>query len=100
MAVDSGAPVIPVAMFNTAEIQPTGQIVPKVRRVEMVFGEPMYFTGDSSDLAYLRRVTDEIMQAIQKISGQVYVDMYASEAKSAIAAEVKKNKENEKSEED
>jgi len=100
MAVDSGAPVIPVAMFNTAEIQPTGQIVPKVRRVEMVFGEPMYFTGDSSDLAYLRRVTDEIMQGIQKLSGQVYVDMYASEAKSVIAAELKKNEKNEKSEED
>jgi len=100
MAVESGAPVIPVAMFNTAEIQPTGQIVPKVRRVEMVFGEPMYFGGDSSDLAYLRRVTDEIMQAIQKLSGQVYVDMYASEAKSVIAAEIKKNKENEKAEED
>ncbi len=94
MAIDSGAPVVPVAMFNTAEIQPTGQVVPKVRRVEMVFGEPMYFTGDSSDLANLRQVTDEIMQGIQKISGQVYVDMYASDAKSAIAEELKKSEEN------
>ena len=93
MAIDSGAPVVPVAMFNTAEIQPTGQVVPKVRRVEMVFGEPMYFTGDSSDLATLRQVTDEIMQGIQKISGQVYVDMYASDAKNAIAEELKKNEE-------
>ena len=41
MAIDSGAAIIPVAMFNTAEIQPTGQVVPKVRRVEMIFGEPM-----------------------------------------------------------
>ena len=94
MAIDSGAPVVPVAMFNTAEIQPTGQVVPKVRRVEMVFGETMYFAGDSSDLATLRQVTDEIMQGIQKISGQVYVDMYASDAKSAIAEELKKNEEN------
>jgi 1-acyl-sn-glycerol-3-phosphate acyltransferase len=84
MAIDSGAPIVPVAMFNTAEIQPTGQIVPKVRRVEMVFGEPMYFQGDSSDLAYLRKVTDEIMQGIQKISGQVYADIYASDAKAQI----------------
>ena len=38
MAIESGAPIIPVAMYNTAEIQPTGQVVPKVRRVEMVFG--------------------------------------------------------------
>ena len=89
MAIDSGAPIVPVAMFNTAEIQPTGQVVPKVRRVEMVFGEPMYFTGDSSDLALLRQVTDEIMRGIQKISGQVYVDMYASDAKNALVAEQK-----------
>ena len=94
MAIDSGAPVVPVAMFNTAEIQPTGQVVPKVRRVEMVFGEPMYFEGDSSDLTFLRTVTDEIMHGIQKISGQVYVDMYASDAKNAIAEELKKNEEN------
>ena len=54
----------------------------------------MYFNGDSSDLSFLRQVTDEIMQGIQKISGQVYVDMYASDAKSAIAAELKKQEEN------
>jgi len=88
MAIDSGAPIVPVAMFNTAEIQPTGQIVPKVRRVEMVFGEPMTFTGDSSDLQHLRFVTDQIMQAIQKISHQEYVEMYASDAKILIQKEI------------
>jgi 1-acyl-sn-glycerol-3-phosphate acyltransferase len=88
MAIDSGAPVIPVAMFNTAEIQPTGQIVPKVRRVEMVFGESMTFTGDSTDLQHLRYVTDQIMQAIEKISKQEYVDMYASDAKVIIQREI------------
>ena len=87
MAIESGAPIIPVAMFNTAEIQPTGKVVPKVRRVEMVFGEPLYFTGDSSDLKVLREVTDQIMQAIARISKQEYVDIYASEAKAAIMRE-------------
>jgi 1-acyl-sn-glycerol-3-phosphate acyltransferase len=81
MAIESGAAVVPVAMFNTAEIQPTGQVVPKVQRVEMIFGEPLYYTGDTSDLKVLREITDEIMQKIQEISGQQYVDMYASEAK-------------------
>jgi hypothetical protein len=51
----------------------------------MVFGEPMYFSGDSSDLQFLRKVTDEIMDAIHGLSGQEYVDMYASEAKALIA---------------
>lgn len=85
MAIESGAPVVPVAMFNTAEIQPTGKIVPKLRQVEMIFGEPMYFEGDSSDLQTLRNATDRIMKEIQRLSGQEYVDMYASEAKNKIA---------------
>jgi 1-acyl-sn-glycerol-3-phosphate acyltransferase len=85
MAIESGAPIVPVAMYNTAEIQPTGQIVPKVRRVEMVFGEPMYFTGDSTDLDVLREATNKLMEKIAELSGQEYVpNMYASEAKDAI----------------
>ena len=95
MAIESGAAIVPVAMFNTAEIQPTGQVVPKVRRVEMIFGEPLYFAGDTSDLKVLREITDEIMNAIQELSGQEYVDIYASEAKANI---LKARREAEKSE--
>jgi 1-acyl-sn-glycerol-3-phosphate acyltransferase len=81
LAIESGAPIIPVAMFNTEKIQPTGTVVPKVMRVEMIFGEPMYFDGDSTDLLYLRDVTDKIMAMIQELSGQEYVDTYATKAK-------------------
>jgi 1-acyl-sn-glycerol-3-phosphate acyltransferase len=81
LAIESGAPIIPVAMFNTEKIQPTGTVVPKVMRVEMIFGEPMYFEGDSTDLLYLREVTDQIMATIQALSGQEYVDTYATKAK-------------------
>jgi len=81
LAIESGAQVVPVAMFNTEKIQPTGTVVPKVMRVEMIFGEPMTFTGDSSDLQYLREVTDQIMNRIQELSGQEYVDEYAVKAK-------------------
>jgi 1-acyl-sn-glycerol-3-phosphate acyltransferase len=76
LAIESGAPIIPVAMFNTEKIQPTGTVVPKVMRVAMIFGEPMYFEGDSTDLLYLRDVTDKIMSTIQE-----YVDTYATKAK-------------------
>ena len=92
MAIESGAPVIPVAMFNTAEIQPTGQVVPKVRRVEMVFGEPMYFSGDSTDQVVLRNATNELMEKIAQLSKQEYVpNMYASDAKDAIKKSLKEN---------
>ncbi|QLL25529.1 1-acyl-sn-glycerol-3-phosphate acyltransferase [Actinobacteria bacterium IMCC26103] len=81
LAIESGAPIIPVAMFNTEKIQPTGTVMPKVMRVEMIFGEPMYFEGDSTDLLHLRDVTDKIMSTIQELSGQEYVDTYATKAK-------------------
>ena len=81
LAIESGAPVIPVAMFNTEKIQPTGQVIPNIQRVGMTFGEPMYFDGDSTDLTYLRVVTDQIMNRSQALSGQEYVDEYAVKAK-------------------
>jgi 1-acyl-sn-glycerol-3-phosphate acyltransferase len=87
LAIESGAPVIPVAMFNTEKIQPTGTVVPKVMRVEMIFGEPMYFEGDSTDLLHLRDVTDKIMSTIQALSGQEYVDTYATKAKKSTEEE-------------
>ena len=87
LAIESGAPIIPVAMFNTEKIQPTGTVVPKVMRVEMIFGEPMYFEGDSTDLLYLRDVTDKIMSTIQELSGQEYVDTYATKAKKSSEEE-------------
>lgn len=81
LAIESGAPIIPVAMFNTEKIQPTGTLIPKIMRVKMIFGEPIYFSGDSSNLPFLRECTDSLMQAIQTMSGQEYVDVYASKAK-------------------
>ena len=87
LAIESGAPVIPVAMFNTDKIQPTGRVIPKLRQVAMVFGEPMDFSaaGDSNDPKLLRKVTDEIMRTLQNLSGQEYVEMYASAAKEKMA---------------
>lgn len=77
LAIESGAPIIPVAMFNTDKIQPTGTVMPKVKRVGMTFGEPMYFDGDPKDPAHLRVCADQIMKRIQELSGQEYVDDYA-----------------------
>jgi 1-acyl-sn-glycerol-3-phosphate acyltransferase len=77
LAIESGAPIIPVAMFNTDKIQPTGTVMPKVKRVGMTFGEPMYFEGDPKDPAHLRECADRIMKRIQELSGQEYVDDYA-----------------------
>ena len=81
LAMESGAPVIPVAVADTDKVQPSGKLIPSIHRVSLTFGEPMYFTGDSNDLQVLRDVTDEIMEKIQEMSGQEYVDTYASTIK-------------------
>jgi 1-acyl-sn-glycerol-3-phosphate acyltransferase len=84
MALEAQAPVIPVAMIGTYEIQPPGRVRPAIRRVGVVFGDPLDFSryeGMESDRFVLRSVTDEIMYALMEISGQEYVDMYATRAK-------------------
>lgn len=92
LAIESGAPIIPVAMFNTDKIQPRGKIIPKIMRVKMIFGEPIYFRGDSTDLEVLRDATDSLMGTLQEMSGQEYVDIYAPRKK--VAADDLNNPEN------
>lgn len=84
LALESGAPVVPVAMFDTDKIQPTGKVIPKIMRVKMVFGEPIYFKGDSTNLQLLRDLTDELMRKIQELSNQEYVDIFATRRKAEI----------------
>ena len=84
MALEGNAPVIPVAMIGTYEIQPPGRIWPSIRRVGVRFGDALDFSryeGLESDRFVMRSVTDEIMYALMELSGQEYVDMYATRAK-------------------
>jgi 1-acyl-sn-glycerol-3-phosphate acyltransferase len=85
MALEAGCPVVPVCMFGTREIQPPEQRRPNLRgRVRVVFGEPLTFeeyAGRSRDKVALRAVTDEIIYEIMQLSGQEYVDEYASRVK-------------------
>ncbi|MEU6881076.1 lysophospholipid acyltransferase family protein [Streptomyces sp. NPDC046712] len=86
MAITAGVPVIPCAMVGTFEIQPPGQVVPKVRRVTIRFGAPLDFSryaGMEGEKAAVRAVTDEIMYEILALSGQEYVDDYAAKVKAA-----------------
>ena len=84
LALESGAPIIPVAMFDTDKIQPTGKVIPKIMRVKVVFGQPIYLKGDSTNLQVLRDLTDELMRKIQELSGQEYVDIFATRRKAEI----------------
>jgi 1-acyl-sn-glycerol-3-phosphate acyltransferase len=88
LALKGQVPVLPVAMVDTEKIQPPGKVIPRIGRVGVKIGEPLDFTrysGLDEDRFILRSVTDEIMYEIMKLSGQEYVDVYASDAKAAAA---------------
>ena len=91
VAVDTGAPVVAVAMIGTAEVQPIGQIMPKLfRTVTVRFSPPMYFRpeGDEEAPMKLRHITDEIMFTLRELSGQEYVNRYAKRGEAVGEAEV------------
>ncbi|WP_323375795.1 lysophospholipid acyltransferase family protein [Streptomyces alkaliterrae] len=89
LALMTGAPVVPFAMIGTDRIQPGGKGMPRFgrgRRVAVRFGEPLDFSryeGMDRDRYVLRAVTDEVMSEVMRLSGQEYVDMYATKAKAA-----------------
>jgi 1-acyl-sn-glycerol-3-phosphate acyltransferase len=87
MALESGVKVIPVAMIGTFEIQPQGKLIPKIARVGIRIGKPLDFSryeGMEGDRFVLRSITDEIMYELMQLSGQEYVDKYATSAKAEI----------------
>ncbi|GII78887.1 1-acyl-sn-glycerol-3-phosphate acyltransferase [Sphaerisporangium rufum] len=77
LALTTGAPVLPVAMINTDRVLPRGATIPRIAKIGIRIGKPMTFTGDPGRAADRRAVTDEVMQAIQALSGQEYVPSYA-----------------------
>jgi 1-acyl-sn-glycerol-3-phosphate acyltransferase len=79
LALGAGAPVVPVALIGTERVQPVGVRFPRVHRISVRFGEPLDFSrydGLESSNVIRRAVTDEIMDAIARLSHQEYVDSY------------------------
>jgi 1-acyl-sn-glycerol-3-phosphate acyltransferase len=86
MTLETGAPVVPVAMIYSKRSLPFGKKIPRVR---VRFGKPLDFTryeGLSGDRFVERSVTDEIMYEIMTLSGQEYVDVYGATVKKSMDA--------------
>jgi 1-acyl-sn-glycerol-3-phosphate acyltransferase len=92
LALETGAVVIPCVMVNTAVIQPPGRLIPRLRpRPGVRVGKPLDFSryeGMVGDRFVERSVTDEIMYELMLLSGQEYVDEYASSVKKAQGNDV------------
>ena len=90
LALHSGVPVIPVAMIGTDRVLPPGRTVPKLNRIHFKIGSPLTFDAlraEGTGGRQRRAVTDTVMDAIGKLSGQEYVPTYASVRKEEIAQE-------------
>ena len=87
LALNTGAPVLPVAMLGTRKMLPPGKPVPRPAKIEVRIGKPLEFghlAGDPPAKAR-RIIADEVMRAIADLSGQEYVHEYASDVKARIA---------------
>lgn len=87
MAIESGVPVVPVAMIGTDVVNPVGSRMWKRGHVQVIFGEPMdfsHFEGKSGNSSIERQITDQIMLALKRLSGQEYVDLYAAKVKTVV----------------
>jgi 1-acyl-sn-glycerol-3-phosphate acyltransferase len=95
LALNSGLPVIPVAMLGTDKVLPPGHSVPRLGKVRIRIGKPMTFGTEAGEAGgrpeapgkVRRAIADEVVRAIHELSGQEYVAMYASVRKEQLAAE-------------
>ena len=79
LALTAGVPVVPVGLQGTQDIQPIGHRFPRRAKVTVRFGKPIDFAGrfDGVPMGRARReATDEVMRAIQELSGQEEAGVY------------------------
>src|ERR1700743_20846 len=84
LALETGVPVIPVAMIGTNVVNPPGSKMWRFGRVTVRFGKPMDFSrfdGLAGNRFIERAVIDEVIYELMGLSGQEYVDIYAATLK-------------------
>lgn len=84
LALEAGVPVIPTAVINTDLIAPRDKHFGRVVTPIVKFGAPLDFSRYADareDRFILRSVTDEVMYSIMELSGQHYIDEYATVAR-------------------
>lgn len=91
VALETGAPVVPIVMHGTPAMNPIGSRLLRPGKVTMTVGEPLDFSryaGGEGSKIILRAVTDQIMASLSELSGQEYVDVYAASVKEAARTSV------------
>ena len=79
LALQSGAPIVPVGLVGTEQLQPVGSRLPRLARVTVRFGDPLDVAGRYDGVApgrARREITDEVMRRIAALTGQEVVASY------------------------
>jgi len=82
LALQTNSPIVPVGIIGSDLVQPPDAKAPRVfRRVHIRFGQPISvekYCERATDRLILRQITDEVMYEIRNLSGQEYVNTYAT----------------------
>ena len=78
LALTAGVPIVPVGLVGTDRVQPIGASFPRLARVRVSFGRPNSPRpyADMPAGKARRLLTDQVMDAIAGLSGQVRADTY------------------------
>jgi 1-acyl-sn-glycerol-3-phosphate acyltransferase len=78
LAATSGAPIVPVGLLGTEQVQAPDQRLPRLGQpVAVRFGDPIRLRPSENHRAQLRDATDGLMADIADLCGQPYDDHYA-----------------------
>ena len=84
LALDCGVPIIPAGIVGTDRIQPPDAKLPRLfQRCSITFGRPIdatRYTERAHDPRVARLLTDEVMFELRELTGQDYVDEYATKS--------------------
>ena len=93
LALAAKVPIVPCGLIGTLDVMPPDAKLPKFlgrSKVTVRFGKPLEldrFAGQERDRFVLRSITDELMYEIMMLSGQEYVDEYASRTATEVLPE-------------
>lgn len=91
LALRTNSPIVPVGIIGAVAVQPPDARFPRpFMELTIRFGEPIdvsRYRDRANDRLVLRQLTDEVMYSIRDLSGQEYVDSYATKTHETIPAE-------------
>jgi 1-acyl-sn-glycerol-3-phosphate acyltransferase len=94
LALATGCPLFPVGVIGTADIQPPDAKLPKLFKAACIkIGQPIdtaNYTKREGDRLVYRDLTDELMYEIRELTGQQYIDRYATKKAETLPTDVAK----------